>query len=90
MPLGHISGGGDRDHDPWPHTFAEAGFDVCAHGVGGAAGEVEQQLAAAPEKRSQKAWNGHHDVAVRDRREDLLVEALGPQKRALLLAGGAE
>jgi hypothetical protein len=90
MPLGQISGGGDGDHDPWPHSFAEALFDVCTQGVGSAAGEVPQQLATAPEERTQEARDGHHDVAVWDGLEDLLMEPLGPQKRAFLLAGRAE
>jgi hypothetical protein len=59
-------------------------------GGGGAAGEVAQQLAAAPEERTQEARDGHHDVAVRNGLEDLLAEPLGPQQRALLLAGRAE
>ncbi len=31
--LSEISGGRDRDHDPWPHVFAEAASHVCAQGV---------------------------------------------------------
>jgi hypothetical protein len=90
MPLGQISGGSDGDHDPRPHGFAETLSDVCSQGRGGAAGEVPQQLPTAPEERTQEARDGHHDVAVGNALEDLLMEPLGPQQRAFLLAGRAE
>ncbi len=79
MPLGEVARRRDRDHDSRPQIFAEAGFDVCAQGVRGAAGEVAQQLAASPEEGTQEARDGHDHVAVRDRLEHLLVEPLGPQ-----------
>jgi hypothetical protein len=44
MPLGQISGSGDRGHDPWPQGFAESAFDVCAQAIRRAAGKTEELL----------------------------------------------
>jgi hypothetical protein len=58
---------------------------VCA-----ALGEVEEKLATLSEDPAQEAGHGEDEMAMRDGREDLVLQPLGPQKLLLLLARRAE
>jgi hypothetical protein len=58
---------------------------VLGEGLGGTAGEVEEQLSALSEDPPQEARHGEDDMTMRDGGEDLLLQPLGPQELLLLL-----
>ena len=64
--------------------------DVLGDGLGGGAGEVEEELSALAEERSQEARHGEDEVAMRNGREHLLLQPLRPQELTLLLARRAK
>jgi hypothetical protein len=86
MPLDEVPGGGDGDDDTGPAVWAESCPDVLGGGLGGALGEVEEELPALPEDPPQEAGHGEDEVAMRNGREHLLLEPLRPKELTLLLA----
>ena len=90
MPLKEIPGGGDRDDDAGAGVSAEAAADQLAHGLGGGAPELGEQLATPSQQRAQQPRDGQHDVAMGGPGEHVLAQPLGPEDLPLLLARGAE
>ena len=86
VPLGQISSGSDRDDDSRPAVWPEPSPDVLGDGLGGALGEIEQELTPLAEDSAQQARHGEDDMAMRNGREHFLLEPLRPQELALLLA----
>jgi hypothetical protein len=84
--LDQVSGGGDGDDDAGPAVWAESSPDVRGDGLGGALGEVEEELPALPEDPPQEAGHGEDEVAMRNGREHLLLQPLRPKELTLLLA----
>ena len=86
MPLDQAPRGGDGDHDAGPRPGSEIPSHVLGEGLGSTLREVEEQLPALSEDPAQQTGHGEDEMAVRDGREDLVVQPLGPQELLLLLA----
>ena len=75
MPLDQVPARGDRDHDTGPSVRTEVSSHVLGEGLGGALGEIEEQLSALSEDPAQETRHGDDDMTMRDGGEDLLIAA---------------
>jgi hypothetical protein len=86
MPLEHIGGGSDADHDTGPAVRSPLSPDVLGDGFRAALRQLEQQLSPLAEDSTQEARHGQDNVTMRDGLEHLFAQPFGPQDRAFLLA----
>jgi hypothetical protein len=73
MPLDQIPCRGDRDDEAGAGVVPEAFADEFAHGFGGGAAQLGEQLPPPAKARTQQPRESEHDVAVRNIREHLLA-----------------
>jgi hypothetical protein len=90
MPLEHVAGGRDGDHDPGPPVRSQLSPHVLGDGLRAALRQVEQELSPLAKDPTQEARHGEDDVTMREGLEHLFAQPLRPQERALLLARRGE
>jgi hypothetical protein len=86
IPLEHIAGGSEGDHDPGPRKGTQLPAHVLAECLGAAMGQLAKKLSPLPKDPTEQAWHGEDNVTMRDGLEHRLSQPFGPQNRALLLA----
>ena len=59
MPLEHIGGGSDADHDTGPAVRSHLSPDVLGDGLRAALRQLEQELSPLAEDSTQEARHGH-------------------------------
>jgi len=86
IPLEHIAGGSDGDHDPGPRVGTQLAPHVLAERLRAGLGQIAKKLSPLPKDPTEQAWHGEDNVTMRDGLEHLFAQPFGPQNRALLLA----
>jgi len=73
IPLEHIAGGSDGDHDPGPRVGTHLPAHVLAERLRAAMGQIEKKLSPLPKDPTEQARHGEDNMTVRDGLELLLA-----------------